>query len=138
MPRRNHHLRERRLKLGATQELIGCLAGWSPRRAQSYVSAIENGRTTARDKIRRVRSAIVYLELEPRRRREWERREATEAEVVEAAVLLNREEVITERLVDLLYDGRSEDFDRLAERVSPEIVERAGDLYIDGITPCLE
>lgn len=135
MSRRDHHLRERRLKLGATQELIGCLAGWCPTGAQSSVSAIEHGKTTALDKIRRVRAAIVYLELEPRRLREWKRREAAKADAVEAAVLLNREAVIMERLVNLLYDGRSDDFDSLAARVDQSVVDRAGELYLEGITP---
>jgi hypothetical protein len=115
--------------------LIGCLAGWCPNGAQSSVSAAERGITKTPSVIRRVRAAIVYLETEPRRRREWERREAAEADAVEAAVLLNREDVITDRLVNLLYEGRAEDFDALAERVSGAVVVRAGELYLDGITP---
>lgn len=132
---RNHRLRERRLNLGATQELIGCLAGWPPPGAQSTVSAVERGLTKSPETIRRVRDAIVYLELGPRRDRQQARAEAKAADIVEAAVLLNRTRVIVDRLVDLLIDGRGDDFDTLALRCDPDVVELAGELYLDGIQP---
>lgn len=134
MPR-DHHLRQRRLNLGASQELIGCLAGWCPSGAQASVSAVERGVTKTPATIRRVREAILWLELEPRRRRAWERQDAADAAATEAAILLNREHVILNRLVDLLMEGRGDEFDTIAARVAPELAAKAGDIYLDGIHP---
>jgi transcriptional regulator with XRE-family HTH domain len=134
---RNLRLRERRLKLGVSQELIGCLAGWSPRGAQGTISAAERGVTKNPAVIRKVREAIIYLELEPRRRRREDQIEARAADAIEAAILLHRADAIVDRLVDLLFDGRTEDFDALADRVDQSIVDRAGELYLEGITPCV-
>lgn len=135
MTTRNYHLRERRLKLGASQELVGCVAGWTPSGAQPTVSAVERGITTNPATIRKIREAIVYLELEPRRRREWEREEAKQAEIIEAAIMLQRRDVLFNRLVDLLFDGRGEDFDALGERLDLKLVEEARDAYLDECFP---
>ncbi len=128
---RDHRLRERRLKLGASQFLIGCLAGWAPSGAQPSVSAVERGVTKSPETIKRVRAAIVYLESEPRRRRAVARAEAEQAAILETAILLNRESVIVDGLVDLLLDGRSEEYDAVAARVDERLVARAADAYLD-------
>lgn len=134
MPR-DHHLRARRLKLGASQELIGCLADWPVCSAQSMVSNVERGRCKSHRDIHRVRSAIVYLESQPRRQRAWERQDALAADIVETAILLNRSEVIVERMIDLLTEWRGEEFDELSERVPLELAVKAGSVYLDGIHP---
>ncbi len=132
---RNHRLRERRLKLGATQFLIGCLAGWPPRSAQTTVSAVERGIAKSADSIRRVRAALLYLETEPRRRRALAREEAEHAAILDTAILLNREPVIVDSLVDLLWDGRTDEFDAAAARVDARLVDRAVDEYLDSCKP---
>ena len=131
---RRHRLRERRLKLGATQFLIGCLADWPVSSAQSMVSAVERGGGGPRD-TERVRRAILWLELEPRRRRQAELIEAAAIAATEAAILLNRRDVIKERLVVLLTFGEADEFDALAARVDESIVDDAGDEYLDRSFP---
>lgn len=132
---RDHRLRARRLKLGVPQFLVGCLAGFRPSVAQTTVSAVERGVTKSPDLVHRVRSAIVYLEAEPRRRRAQERAEAEQAAILETAILLNRESVIVDGLVDLLLDGRCEEFDAVATRVDAGFVDRAFDEYSDLCKP---
>lgn len=139
---RNHHLRERRLKLGASQFLIGCLAGWPPYSAQSMVSHVERGSASASaPSVRKVRSALVWLEAQPRRKREWARQDAITAAHVDAVLFDQTNEwnaiLITERLTDLLLEGRTDEYDTLAERVLPELVDVAADQYLELNNPNL-
>lgn len=128
---RDHRLRARRLKLGVTQYLVGCLAGCSA----SHVSCMERGFRVPPESIQRVRSALVYLEAEPRRRRAVARAEAEQAAILDAAILLNRESAIVDSLVDLLWDGRTDEFDAAAARVDARLVDRAADEYLDSCNP---
>ncbi len=134
----NHRLRERRLKLGATQYLVGLLADYPTGVAQHNVSAVERGVAPAKH-VERVRRAIIWLETEARRKREADRADAAAVTQVESAMqdlsLHANENIVLERLVDLLWDGRTEDFDALAARLPKDLVERAVNMYLDGIKP---
>lgn len=131
---RNHRLRERRLRLGASQYLVGCLAGFVPHNAQAATSAAERtdagpNRWCGAERIRAVRAALVYLELQPRRLRAEARQEALDVAQTEAAIAatpMDEARIVT-RLVDLLFDGRGEDFDALAARVPEQLAELAGE-----------
>lgn len=134
-----HHLRERRLKLGASQSLIGHLAEFRASSAQNIVSNVELGRCKNERRIKKVRSAIIYLEQSKRREREWQRLDNIEAAEVEALIpqppSIVRSGIIVERLVSLLFEGRSEEFDALAERLDPAFAAVAGEVYLDECVP---
>lgn len=136
---RNHRLRERRLQLGVSQYELGCLAGFPPASAQRRVSSIERNDRTGHGpaSVRAVRSALVYLETEPRRRRAEARQEQADVEETERAIVaqpMDEARIVT-RMVDLLFNGRGEDFDALAARVSEQFSEQAGNDYLDASTP---
>lgn len=138
---RDHHLRERRLKLGLSQYDVGCVAGFIPRSAQSAVSAVErthgNVRWAGPVAIRKVRSALIWLECRPRREREEARQEVADVAATEAAIAATPmdEARLFERLLDLLCNGRGDDFDALAARIPDAIAERAGNEYLDLCQP---
>lgn len=133
---RDHRLRERRLKLGVGQYLVGCLAGFTPRGAQGAVSQIERGKWTTPAAIRRVRAALIYLESEPRRQREWKRQDEAEARRAEEGLLSGDMRPVVARLVELLHEGRPEEYDALAARTPAAAVEEAGNRYLEESTPC--
>jgi len=93
--------------------------------------------------VREVRKALIYMESEQRRRRQWEREDKVAADEVEAVIAMgpshpDYNRIITERLVDLLWDGRCEDFDKLAAMCPDDIVRRAGDCFTEQSTPAFD
>lgn len=134
---RNYRLRERREKLGVSQEIIGHLASFPARNAQSYVSVVERGLCKNPKRYDAVRRALVWLESEGRRVREWKRLDDVEARAALVAAFNTHYAVVVDRLVDLLLEGRGEEFDDLAKIVPEAIAMHAGDLYLDACHPLL-
>jgi hypothetical protein len=138
---RDHRLRTRRLKLGVSQFHLGCVAGFTPRSAQSMVSHVERSSASSSPAaVQKVRSALVWLETQQRREREWARADAAAGALVARAVAEGPgaegyETLVVERLVSLLCDNRGDEFDVLAARVPAPLCERAGNLYLDLCTP---
>lgn len=126
------------MKLGASQFLIGCLAGWKTCSAQSMVSHAESGQASGAI-VRRARAALVWLEAQPRREREAKRQDERQAALTEAALAdvadPTNAAIVAARLVDLLLEGRSDDFDVLAARCPGELVDEAGEAYLDQCKP---
>lgn len=137
---RNHRLRERRLKLGVSQELVGCVAGFPVCSAQSIVSAVERGNPYP-SRARAVRDAIVYLEAKPRREREYERRWAAWAEEIEQLILqppsIVRAGMIVDYMVDLLFADRTAEYDSLGAILPRAYLDVAGDAYLDQCFPVI-
>lgn len=118
------------------------MAGFLPRSAQTYVSAAERmalgqGR---KDAWQEIRKALIYLESAKRREREWKRKDDAVADKIDWIIECGPEHpgyerLIIDRLVDLLWDGRGEEFDALAAKVAPEIGQTAGEIYLDQSKP---
>lgn len=135
---RNHRLRERRLRLGKSQREIGELAGFT-RNPGNRASLAERGETKRAGDVRKVREALVYLEMKPCQEREWARQEA--AAVTRTAVAIANigepanEDIVIDRLVDLLWQGRGDEFDTLCGLLPDHIGQAAGDRYLDECMP---
>jgi transcriptional regulator with XRE-family HTH domain len=134
---RNHRLRERRIKLGVSQDLVGQLAGFPAYSAQGMVSFIERAARPSPGRVQQIRAALVYLEAEPRRQRAWEREERRAVIATEAAIVAGDRDALVDRLVDLLCEGRGDDFDALGARLDSDIVEDAGEKYLTLSKPCI-
>jgi predicted transcriptional regulator len=134
---RDHHLRARRLKLGVTQLELGLLCYWPPGSAQAMISHAE--RQVPGDcgpaRVRRIREALIYLESAKRRAREWQRHDDVVVRRTEEAICLGLRRPVVDRMVDLLWDNRGEEFDTLATLVPADWSTQAGNEYQDMSTP---
>lgn len=132
---RNHHLAERRKKLGLTQHQLAELAGFPVGDHGAYfIGRAENGDET---QVHAIRRTLVWLESAKRRAREERRCEERRiefqrslwAELPDHPAIRALKTAMLDRCLDLMHQGRGEETDAIAEFLPGDDVQAMFDQW---------